>query len=694
MAARSLEDHCSAARDLMQCDQFEDAVSICRRILMRYPLHVRAYTILGEASLAMGEHAEAANLFRRVLGADPENMIAYAGLGVIYEERGLLEEATWHMERAFELAPYNAGVREALSSLYAQLDVTPRRRLKLTRAALARCYAQGGLYPKAVGEFREIVQDQTDRLDLHVSMVEALWRDEQYEAASAACEGILKLAPNCLKANLITGEICLRDEEREAQGRALLERAQHLDPENRLAQQLFGDRSPLPPLIVPLARAEGLEEEPLPLPEEFAPGERLTTVEDILGTDDMKAPAETPEEPAPIAETPTTDSAVTKGEPIPSPSDLAGLLEQETEIVPTGEPSILVEEVVAVTVIEDIRIGAEEAIWTSEEPSGEPAESALLLAQDISIGEILDRVDILSEERLLTIAIEGAPPTEEILDTTEASAVEELGASRIEEAPLAGRMVDELESTPEEAGLPAPPIEEIPDGTEIFAAEEELVAAPVVNAPPAEEMPDQIEPPTDEQGSLPTPIGETPDEIEIFAVEEELVVAPLEEALPTGEVAEEIETPTDEEVPLPTPIEEIPAAEEESDEIEISAGVDLTPEAEQGQVHAAYLARIEGDPADYSARLELAQVYVRDEQVDDALGQYAELIRSRSGLLNEVTEDLETLISSFPEHERVRELLGDAYMKANRFSDALESYQALLGAPEQTTEESLDPEAS
>lgn len=252
MSKHSLRGHCDKAREQLRAGEYDRAIAHCRALLMLYPRCVPAYTIMGEAYLAKGEHAEAANLFRRALGADPEATIPYAGLGLIYEERGLLEEAIWQLERAFELAPHNKEIRASLLDLYTQRDATLLSRIELTRAGLARIYARGHLYPKAIGEFRDLLRKEPMRMDLRVALAEALWRDGRYEGAAVVCQGILDLAPNCLKANLILGEIWLRDKDHEADGRALLDQAQMLDPENAVAQSLFGDRSPLAPRIVPV----------------------------------------------------------------------------------------------------------------------------------------------------------------------------------------------------------------------------------------------------------------------------------------------------------------------------------------------------------------------------------------------------------------------------------------------------------
>jgi tetratricopeptide (TPR) repeat protein len=360
MTEHNLRARCEKARDQLRAGEYDRAIAHCRALLMLHPKYVPAYTIMGEAYLAKGEHAEAANLFRRTLGADPEATIPYAGLGLIYEERGLLEEAIWQLERAFELTPYNKEIRASLLDLYTQRDAAPAPRRKLNRAALARIYGRGHLYEKAITELRDLLRKDPLRVDLRVALAEALWRDERYEGAAVVCQGILDLAPNCLKANLILGEIWLRDKEHEAEGRALLDRAQMLDPENIVAQRLFGDRSPLAPYIVPvpphltrdideadeLDRREELERaeppEPLTMVEEIAElaedaeGPLLEVslpLEDVVTPLEEMARLAEAEPEAPLAETVT---------PVTSPGSWADASAevsiQTAEIILPGAP--------------------------------------------------------------------------------------------------------------------------------------------------------------------------------------------------------------------------------------------------------------------------------------------------------------------------------------------------------------------
>jgi Flp pilus assembly protein TadD len=246
MADLTLRGQSEEALSLARAGQPTEAIAIARRILKTFPKHVGTYALLGQLCLETGAHEEAANFFRRVLSVDPEHTLSYASLAVIYEERGLLEEALWQMERAWELSPANGEIRQELQRLRGARTLSEEKRLKMTRAGLARTYMRGQLYAKAIGELRELVSAESFRVDLRVALAEALWRDGRAEDARVVCQGLLSELPNCLKANLILGQMWLNTDQDE-QARAVLQRAQALDPENTAAQALFGSRSPLPP---------------------------------------------------------------------------------------------------------------------------------------------------------------------------------------------------------------------------------------------------------------------------------------------------------------------------------------------------------------------------------------------------------------------------------------------------------------
>jgi tetratricopeptide (TPR) repeat protein len=258
----TLSKYCDEAKELVRADSYDQAIAICRHILKHYPKYVTGYRLLGEACLEKGDYVEAANLFKRVLGADLEDMVVYVGLGIIFDEQGAVEEAVWQLERAFELNPGNAEIRKELQRLYAERDGTPPPKLKLTPAALGRLYMREELYQRAIDEFRGVLEEDPDRADIQVALAQALWWSEQRQEAAKVCEALLQQYPNCLKADLILGEILLNTG-REAEARGLLDAAQAMDPENVVAHELFRDKSPLPPETVSIPRLdrEELEKE-------------------------------------------------------------------------------------------------------------------------------------------------------------------------------------------------------------------------------------------------------------------------------------------------------------------------------------------------------------------------------------------------------------------------------------------------
>ncbi len=256
MAQVSLRDYCDEADSLIQSGESGKAILIARHILRHYPRHVESYRLLGQALLKAGNFQEAAEQFWRVLGADPENVASRVGLARIYETTGDLDKAAWQMQRAFELAPANADLRQQLRRLNEARGSGVGDEFEITRAALGRIYARGQLHAKAIQEFRTVLAQEPDRFDVQVALAEVLWRAEQRSEAVEICGRTLEKLPNALKLNLILGAA-----QPDEAARSCLGLAQALDPENVVAQSLFGEKSPLAPLTIKIERLSEAEME-------------------------------------------------------------------------------------------------------------------------------------------------------------------------------------------------------------------------------------------------------------------------------------------------------------------------------------------------------------------------------------------------------------------------------------------------
>jgi tetratricopeptide (TPR) repeat protein len=244
MAEVALRDYLNEIDNLIDHGSIEAALQHSRHILLQYPKAVEVYRLMGKALLEREDDRAAQDVFQRVLSVDPEDFVARVGLSIVHDRNNEVDQAVWHMERAFDIAPSNALIQGELRRLYARRDGAPPDRIPLTRDALARMYAQGDLNAEAIADLRELLHEQPDRIDLQVEMAEVLWRDEQRVDASELTQKVLNTLPYCLKANLIIGAI-LHDSGANGESGEPFQRAQAVDPENVFAAVFFSGQGPL-----------------------------------------------------------------------------------------------------------------------------------------------------------------------------------------------------------------------------------------------------------------------------------------------------------------------------------------------------------------------------------------------------------------------------------------------------------------
>jgi len=207
----------------------DEAIVHLKHILGIYPKNIEAYRLLAKGLLERNRHLDAADVFQRVLSSVPDDFISHIGMAVVREDEGNMDAAIWHMERAYEVEPNSGPVQEELRRLYGRRDGTEPPKLRLTRAALARMYEKGDLYPQAIGELRAALADEPDRLDLKVMLATALWRSKLRAEAAETSTKIVEVLPYCREANRILADIWA-DSGRKAEAQAYRKRLESLDP--------------------------------------------------------------------------------------------------------------------------------------------------------------------------------------------------------------------------------------------------------------------------------------------------------------------------------------------------------------------------------------------------------------------------------------------------------------------------------
>lgn len=678
-----LQDYSAQVRELIRDRRFDEAIAHCQHILRHQPKHVETYSLLGECCLETDLHREAIDFFQRTLSADPENLTARVGLGVIYDRQDALAEAIWQMERAFELAPGDDRVRDELQRLYARRDGKKKDRLYLTRGALGRLYARNALHERAIAEFNDILEANPRLPDIQVALAESLWREGRRLEAVEACLNILQELPFCLKANLILGEILTRGGHLEA-AKEKLGVARALDPENVVAQEVMGRDSPLTHVQVYLPL---LEMAPDVLDITVIPDREEPDGEVHQVAADADAVAEPEVEPDWLQDIRSIVPGETEADANLASLEGWGAADEEP---PDWLLNLAVAGAVAKVADHTEALEAGVSADMGMAPEGEPewlgdlAEDEIEGLPDVgeiavdgpmpAAGALAGAVDeALSEQpAVLPELDEGLPPLEEavILPPVSEPDRDEVAAAD-EGLPTEAAMVE----VPETGLTPRRGAE-----TTVEEALEQMTAGPAVAAPAPEETPPSEEAVTQGAGETRASADEIPDwarELEAIGAGDHSVADPV--IPPVDAPSESIPAPQATEAPSAdaTPADEVPEWARAIQDTQAPEPQAVESGADQPVARSRIeelQSKLEVQPGDHQARLELARLSSAEQDWDRALAQYEELVATDEVRL-ELIGDLRRMLDEDVDPGRVYQLLGDVYMQAGQPDEAVQMYK-------------------
>lgn len=259
MTTIALHTYLEEVNQLLDEDRFNDAARHCRHILKQFPRHVETYRMLAKALLGLDEIEPALDMFQRVLSADPNDLIAHIAMSELHARTNQPAQALWHLQRAFELQPYNRAIREELYKLIGpDEEMSAFEKMQLSAGALANLNVRSELYGQAIPVLRQELEAHPDRVDLEVLLAEALWRDGNRIEGARVARKVLQRLPNCIQANAILAHIWLGSS-RASDARPYLQRLQglvqmdlsHLDLDSAAGEALVAGRAAsLPELIM------------------------------------------------------------------------------------------------------------------------------------------------------------------------------------------------------------------------------------------------------------------------------------------------------------------------------------------------------------------------------------------------------------------------------------------------------------
>ncbi|MBK9780902.1 MAG: tetratricopeptide repeat protein [Anaerolineales bacterium] len=207
MAKVSLRIYNREIERLVEQGHTDEAIAHCRHILKTFPKHLETYRLLGKAYLEARRYGEAVDIFGRLLMAVPDDFVAHVGLSIIRDEENKLDDAIWHMERAFEVQSSNGAIQGELQRLYGRRDGMEPPKIRMTRGALARIYVLGELYPQAIAEIRGVLAEDPQRVDMQVLLAHSLFKSGLRSDATDICNQLLKRYAYSFDANRIMVEL-------------------------------------------------------------------------------------------------------------------------------------------------------------------------------------------------------------------------------------------------------------------------------------------------------------------------------------------------------------------------------------------------------------------------------------------------------------------------------------------------------
>jgi tetratricopeptide (TPR) repeat protein len=254
MAKVSLRAYNREIETMIDSGHLDEAIAHSKHVLKTFPKHLETYRLLGKAYLEYKRYPDAMDVFSRVLVVTPNDFVSHVGMSIIRDEENKLDDAIWHMERAFETQPSNSAIQSELQRLYGRRDGVQLPRIRMTRGALAQMYVQGELYPQAISEIKSVLKEDPGRNDMQVLLARAYYRSGLKNDAAEVASSVLRSNPYCLDANRVLVDILGADHPESVQ--AYRQRVIELDPyASQVTGSMFSSNE-VPDLAVSLERLD------------------------------------------------------------------------------------------------------------------------------------------------------------------------------------------------------------------------------------------------------------------------------------------------------------------------------------------------------------------------------------------------------------------------------------------------------
>ncbi len=289
MSPREIVDH---ARELLDGGDADGCLRLVGHVLDSFSSYYEARLARALAFESLKKASDAAADAAFVLGVAPHNATALLLSARIQNRKGDRQQANNFWSRASEVDPYHPDLRDSVD----ELDVTPR----ITHGLLGYAYLRAGWPELAERQLRAAIESDSVRTDIRLALAESLWSIGRLEDCRLHNRTVLDHHPDCLKALLMMAHI-FTEIGRTNHAAELLDRAASLDPEQRVAREMYGRlefnrvRLVEPASIAPPPGTGGREKVQTGVDDRdrtVSPDPELTPEESTIGAADFEEPEE------------------------------------------------------------------------------------------------------------------------------------------------------------------------------------------------------------------------------------------------------------------------------------------------------------------------------------------------------------------------------------------------------------------
>lgn len=338
-AERSARGLVAATRAVLDDGDNEAAADDAAIGLDAFPDAAVFHRLRGVALFALGATDEAREHLHAALAVDPLDNEAQATLARVADTFGDPYTAAEYLLTAWEHDPANVTLRADLTERLAAL-YGPEGYLQFTRPALAALYARNAFPRRAEREYRAILAEHPDRLDLRLAFALARWQVGRLPETIETCTALLEAAPHLVRARWALADATARQGNGEL-ARAHAKQAARLDPDGGIARAMIAanpDAAIVDPDEPLTARAPHIPQaprlrlvKPEPAPESATAMVSLPNPQDTPYAEPLQAAAP---EPEPMPPPPDRDH---------EPEPVLAVVEEDGQIIattPGGEPSL------------------------------------------------------------------------------------------------------------------------------------------------------------------------------------------------------------------------------------------------------------------------------------------------------------------------------------------------------------------